>query len=600
MRLIALASALLLIGSGVVWAQTNPFQIPQSSSSSGSSATGLPSGGSRAAAAAAAAAAAGGSSSSSGVSVNPLAGATAGSPTAGMPTQASQNNIQPTLITLTDGSHSAVFGTEMFTGSFAGSRPSDRPDYLIQVGDSVVINLYGAVNTGGSQVVDSSGNVFIVGVGPVHVAGVPAGGIQGVIQGAVARVFTNAVGVYATVGAGGSIGVFVSGDVVKPGRYLGGAVDSVMFYLSQAGGIDAVRGSFRNISVRRDGQVIATYDLYDFLINGRSAPIRFQEGDVIFVGARGPMIGVSGGALNQRAFEAPGNGRQMTGADLVPLARLEPPVSGAVVHGFRNGAPKAAYFPLDEFARVVLSDGDHVDFTSSGLLETVSVTIEGRVKGPGVYVLPRGSTLSQLMAKIPLEGTDVEPRWVHVRRLEVAQEQKRALQDALFNLQKSVLTGTPSTASAAALAASQAGLVSQFVAQAQSVQPDGNVAVYSNGQFQDIRLQEGDTVVLPDRTDVVIVTGEVLNPGGLAHASNLTIQGYIDRAGGYSPHANKKHFALRHRDGSAIVAEGTDHPLPGDEIVVMPTFGNTKLQVFVDLTQILFQIALTTATIVKL
>ena len=86
----------------------------------------------------------------------------------------------------------------------------------------------------------------------------------------------------------------------------------------------------------------------------------------------------------------------------------------------------------------------------------------------------------------------------------------------------------------------------------------------------------------------------------VAHANGLTISGYVDRAGGYAAHANKKRFVLRHRDGSAEVARADERPLPGDEIVVLPTIGSTKLQIFVDLTQILFQIALTTATIVKL
>jgi protein involved in polysaccharide export with SLBB domain len=616
MRLLALTGAILLIATGAVWAQTtvSPFDNSNSSSAAGAAAAaglgqggtggaggfgaGGSSGGLSGRAAAAAAAAAGGSSG--GTSANPLAGATSATAGLSSPTQANQNGLRPTFITLSDGSFSSVYGTELFTGTFAGTRPSDRPDYVLQPGDQVVINLYGAVNNGSTQTVDSMGNIFIVGVGPVHVAGISAGQLQGVIAGAVGRVFTSAVSVYTTVGSAGTIGVFVSGDIYRPGRYVGGPHDSLMFFLSQAGGVDASRGSFRNISVRRGGQVVATYDLYDFLLSGRIASIRFEDGDVIFVGPRGPMVGVTGQTRNDRAFEAPPNSKGLTGADLLPLVRAEPTVSGVVVHGVRNGDPKAAYFPLDEFARVVLSDGDHVDFVTSGILQTVSISIEGRIHGPMVYVLPEGTMLSQLLAKVPTQGTNVETRWVHVRRQEVAQEQKRALQEALFNLQKQVLTASPPTAAAAALAASQASLVTQFVTQAQTLQPDGNIAVYSNGQFQDMRLQEGDVVVLPDRTDVVIVTGEVLSPGGLAHADGLTIDGYVGRAGGFAAHANKKRFVLRHRDGSAVVAEGKEQPLAGDEIVVLPTIGNTRLQIFVDLTQILFQIALTTATIVKL
>jgi protein involved in polysaccharide export with SLBB domain len=189
---------------------------------------------------------------------------------------------------------------------------------------------------------------------------------------------------------------------------------------------------------------------------------------------------------------------------------------------------------------------------------------------------------------------------VHVQRQEVATEQKRALQESLFNLQKQVLTSAPATNTAAQLATAQATLISQFVAQAQSVQPDGNIAVYSNGQFQDLRLEEGDVVVLPNRTDVVIVAGEVLNPGGLTHAENLTIEDYINLAGGYAAHANRKRFVLRHRDGSALVARPGDRPLPGDELIVLPKIGDERLQLFIDLSQLMFQLALTSATVAKL
>ena len=442
--------------------------------------------------------------------------------------------------------------------------------------------------------------MFITGVGPVHVLGVTAGSLQSVVSSRIREIFTSAVGVYATVNQAGSIGVYVSGNVARPGRYLGGARDNVLFFLSQAGGIDASRGSFRNITVRRNGQLLATFDLYDFLLSGHTNELHFEDGDVVFVAPRGAMVGVTGNVRSAFAFEAPAGTGRMTGADLLPLVRPEPTVSGAALRGYRDGAPKAAYFTLPDFSRVVLADGDHVEFRSDAFIDTVTVLVQGHIKSPSVQVLPRGATLSQLLARIPLEGTDVEPRFVHVQRAEVAAEQKRAIQDALFNLQKQVLTNSPATTAAAQLATAQSTLVNQFVERAESVQPDGNVAVYSNGQFQDLRLQDGDVVILPDRTDVVIVAGEVLNPGGLAHANDLTLKGYIDRAGGFASHANKSKFVLRHRDGSAEVVDGNARPTPGDEIVVLPKVGSTYLQFAIDISQVLFQLALTTATVIRL
>jgi len=607
MRIIALAGAILLLAVTSALAQTaaqmQQIQDAIANAQASGATSGTGSGNSQSAnAAGAAAVRPSANGAASGVSANPLAGATAGSAGVGNAVSATQNSLQSIAgyINTTDGLLLPVFGTELFTGSFAGTRPADRPDYAIQPGDQVVVNLYGAVNNGGVQTVDASGNVFIVGVGPIHVAGVSAGGLQGVVTARIRQVFTSAVGVYATVSQAGSIGVYVSGDVTRPGRYLGGARDSVLFYLSQAGGIDAARGSFRNITVQRGGQIIARYDLYDFLLSGHTQPLHFEDGDVVLVAPRGAMVGVTGNVRNAFAFEAPAGTTRMTGADLLPITRLEPTVTGAALHGYRDGAPKAAYFTLPEFSRVVLADGDHVEFRADAFVDTVTVTVQGQIKGPSIYVMPRGSTLSQLLARIPLDGTDVEPRFVHVQRAEVAVEQKRAIQEALFNLQKQVLTSAPATTAAASLATAQATLVNQFVERAESAQPDGNIAVYSNGQFQDLRLQDADIVVLPNRTDVVIVAGEVLNPGALAHANDMTIEGYIGRAGGYASHANKKRYVLRHRDGSAEVAEANARPLAGDEIVVLPKIGSTSLQFITDMSQLLFQLALTTATVVRL
>jgi protein involved in polysaccharide export with SLBB domain len=593
MRIIALASALLLLGASVALAQSAGVPtLPGGSSGSGGGGSGAGSG-----AAAAAAAAAGAHSNSSLTSANPLAGASAGTPQVSSAVAQNQYQAPRLMVDLSDGQQAPLFGTQLFTGSFAGTRPADRPDYRLQPGDSVVVNLYGAVNSGGNQIIDASGNIFVIGVGPVHVGGVLASELQGVVTAAVSKVFTSAVSVYTAVSNAGTIGVYVSGNVARPGRYVGGVHDSILFYLNQAQGVDA-NGTFRAVTVKRGGQTVATFDLYDFLLNGDAPSFRFQEGDTVFVGPRGPIVGAKGDLQFSYAFEAPPNG-QMTGADLIRLTRPAASMTGVIVRGYRNGAPRQAYFTLDEFTRVVLGDGDDVTFSFSGYRQTITVSIQGDVQGPTVYVLPRGALLSQLLAKIPLAGTAIEPRWVHLQREAVATEQKKAIQDELYRLQKQVLTSSPPTNSAAQLATAQATLISQFVAQAQTVQPKGNIAVYTNGQFNDVMLEDGDTVVLPNRTDVILVTGEVESAGALVDVPGLDIAGYVNRAGGFASHANKKKFVLLHPDGSGVVAGPHDRPQPGDQILVLPNVGNENLQVVIDLTQLLFQFALSAATVIS-
>ncbi len=604
MRIMALAGALVLLGVASAQAQTQPspsqvqaaIQAYQSSQGGAAGATSASSSGASATSGAAIA-----QGLTTGMQSSTV-GATAGQASLSTGATAAQNAISAIqgYVTTTDNVLIPVFGANMFTGTFSGTRPADRPDYMIQPGDQVVVNLFGAVFNGGTFPVDATGTIFVTGIGPIHVGGIQASQLHNTVKAAVSRIFTNAVGVYTAVSQAGTIGVFVSGKVTKPGRYIGGPHDSVMFYLQQAGGVDQTRGSLRNIEVLRNGQLMEHVDLYDFLLNGQVQPFVFQDGDVIFDEPRGAMVGVTGPVENAFAFEAPAGSKRMTGADLLPLVRVRPSVTGSVVHGIRNGQPRSAFFGLPDLSRVVLTDGDHVDFRSDQFIDTVTVSIEGNVPGQKVFVLPRGTTLSQLLAKIPMQGTAVAPQFVHLRRSSVATQQKQAIQDALYRLQEDILTAAPLTAQAAALTTAQAGLINQFVTRAESVQPDGNIAVHSNGQFQDLLLQDGDTVVLPDRTDVVIVAGEVLNPGGLAHANGLTIKGYIDRAGGFATNANKKHFVLRHLDGSAVEAGPKDHPLAGDEIAVLPKVGVRWFQLATDISQLIFQLAVTSGTVVNL
>ena len=79
----------------------------------------------------------------------------------------------------------------------------------------------------------------------------------------------------------------------------------------------------------------------------------------------------------------------------------------------------------------------------------------------------------------------------------------------------------------------------------------------------------------------------------------MDVEGYVNRAGGYAAHANKKRFVLLHPNGSGQVAGPHDKPQPGDQVLVLPNVGNENLQVFMDLSQLFFQMALSSATVIS-
>lgn len=511
-----------------------------------------------------------------------------------------QRATSTSTVILSGGDPLPVFGTGLFNGAFSSARPAAPSTYQIQPGDKLSVRIYGAINSDAVQTVDVLGRVFIQGVGPVAVGGVQASQVQSRIRTALNQVFTDAVSVYVDVLQGGTLGVFVTGDVNQPGRYVGSPGDSVLYFLDQAGGINASRGSFRNIQVLRRGQNIADYDLYTFILNGNLEAFRFEDGDTILVAPRGPMVGVTGEARNAYAFEVPPGTSQITGRDLLALARPESDASGVAVSSIRAGAGQAGAYNLQQFATVTLGDGDQIDVRADVFTERIAVTVEGDIRSPSAFALPRGAKLSQLLSQLPLQGSDVAQEYIHIERTTVADQQKRALEDALRNLERAVLTTPALSAESAQLANSQAQSIARFVAEAQEVEPEGKVAVYTDGRFNDITLENGDTVILPRRTDVVIIAGEVLSPGAFAQAPKLRIRDYVVRAGGFAPNANKKRYILRRPDGSALVADSGERPRAGDIIVVTPSLGNRNLQVLKDITQIAFQIATSAAAVINI
>ncbi|MGF1454476.1 MAG: SLBB domain-containing protein [Alphaproteobacteria bacterium] len=497
-----------------------------------------------------------------------------------------------------DPSDRPVFGRNLFTGSFAASRVSQQENYKLQQGDKVLLRLFGGQSEEGVETIDAKGNLFVPGVGPLALEGVAASDLQPRIEKGVGKVYKDTVQVYAALLSPGSIGVYVSGHVPRPGRYLGSPQDDLLFYLDQAGGIDVARGSFRAVDLRRGGRLLKTVDLYDFLILGEVPRQRLKDGDVIFVRPRGPVVAVDGEARAPFAFEL--SGAEATGAALTALAQIRASVSNVSLRGVRRGAPFTRYYSLAEFSRADLLAGDHVTFRTDSLGRSIAVAVEARLTTPSVQILPRDARLSELLALISVDGSSVDPKSVYVRRPSVAAQQKQALLDSLSRLERDVLAGSALNQEQAQLQMTEANLIARFVEQAKEVDPEGVISVFEDGTLSDIRLEDGDTIVIPDRTDVIIVAGEVVAPGAFAARDGLTARDYIDRAGGYSRSAQRNDLVIRRQNGTSLRAGPGFKPQPGDQILVLPKVNGRLFALTKDITQILFQIALSTATVLRI
>ncbi|MBF0527836.1 MAG: SLBB domain-containing protein [Deltaproteobacteria bacterium] len=485
-----------------------------------------------------------------------------------------------------------TFGENLFQGNFGNTYHDGlSPDYIIMPGDRILTRIWGQKTYDDVTIVDTQGNIFLPEIGPVRVAGVNQGQLLNTIKEKIASVFTNGIEVYVNLLNTQSVAVYVTGCVNKPGRYAGGPNDSVFYYLDRAGGIDTDYGSFRDITLLRNNTPIGQIDLYPFLTRGTLQAPRLKDGDVILVGKKGMSVAIFG-LVRQPAiyeFKAP----FITGKDIYDLVFPLNNVSHISVSGTRNGAPFNTYIANDSFPKFRLQDNDSVEFHADKPGYTIMVGVAGAITGPSRYPVLSGATLKALLSYVAIDPSLANLQGIYVKRRSVAEQQKRVITDALRRLENSALTATSSTVDEANIRVREAELIQDFVKRASSYEPDGVVVVCSRNQLNNIILEDGDIIVIPQKSDVIQVSGEVRMPKSIVYNKSMEVRDYIAGSGGYSDRADTSGILIIRPNGEVAKADSIEL-LPGDNLLVMPKFDTKNMQLFKDLTDVLYKIAIAT------
>ncbi|MGV6851740.1 MAG: polysaccharide biosynthesis/export family protein [bacterium] len=479
------------------------------------------------------------------------------------------------------------YGANLFAANSNSSGSAGvNPSYQIAIGDRIQLKLWGALQADQVAVVDPQGNIFIPEVGPVSVNGVRAGGLQQHVETAIKRVFFDNVEVYAALLSANTISVFVSGPVKHPGQYAGLSSDSVLGFLRKSGGVDAQRGSYRYIEIIRNGKSSVRVDLYEFLARGYLPAWRFQEGDTILVRPQGQTVTVTGVTRSSFQFEFMG---QPSGQQLARYARPRSNVSHVAVKGTRSDGPFSSYLTLQQFQPFRLKDGDEVRFEADHRIQTLDILVEGSYKGQSFYSVDRNTTLQEVLDYIPVDADEADIKSVYIKRKSVAAKQKKLLDESLRRLEQAVLTAPASSDGEASIRAKEAELVLQFVERSQAIKPEGRVVVSELGRAANIRLEDGDIIVIPRQSDIVTVGGEVLLPQAVVHLQGAMLGDYLAKAGGLTERGDPKRILIVKPNGAAALATTTSIGA-GDEILVMPKVDAKNMQFAKDITQILYQI----------
>ncbi len=203
-----------------------------------------------------------------------------------------------------------IYGDSLFRqvpSTFAPLREVNvTPDYVLGPGDQLVVRIWGQVNFNAQLTVDRSGAIYLPQVGEVHVAGLPYAQVKQHLHDALSHIYKS-FDLNVEMGQLRSIQVFVVGQARRPGTYTLSSLSTLVTALFATGG-PSVQGSLRNIELRRSGQTITHFDLYDLLILGdMSKDAQLLPGDVIYIPPVGAQVAIAGDVRIPAIYELKGD-----------------------------------------------------------------------------------------------------------------------------------------------------------------------------------------------------------------------------------------------------------------------------------------------------
>ena len=237
----------------------------------------------------------------------------------------------------------------------------------------------------------------------------------------------------------------------------------------------------------------------------------------------------------------------------------------------------------------------------SPINDLIRVNISGAINYPGTYTLKSDSTLEDLYRLIGDFKKEAFLDGVVLTRESVRLRQLKAIESSENSLNKSILFSMQQ--------GEDLGEINLLTSLAESIEPEnlgrvaGNFSPQTASSSETI-LFDGDSIIVPKKTNVINIIGEVLNPIAFEYSNRLNINSAITKAGGYNAYADKKRIyvikanGLVEKPGRNVFAINSNLE-PGDTIVVPRkiTVSNPALRNLMPITQVLSDLAFSAAAI---
>ena len=411
-----------------------------------------------------------------------------------------------------------VFGRDIFNKDNLTFEPAMNiatpQNYVLGPGDNVKVDIYGASQASNVYTISPDGDITITGYGPVNVSGLTVSQAQARLRSTLGSRYSSS-SIKMGLGQTRTITINVMGEVQAPGTYTLSAFASVFHALYMAGGVSEI-GTLRNIKVYRNGRLVSSVDVYDYILNGKlTGNIRLADNDVIVVGPYDCMVEVTGNVKRPMYYEM--KKTESVSSALKYAGGFTSDAYTKSLRVTRKNGNKMTVFNVGEFdmTSFKVSDGDIVSAETIITRYENMVEIKGAVFRPGMYQLGGDITTVGTLLKA-CEGVTEEA--FTNRAVMHRMNTDRTLKVISVDV-KGILAGTT----------------------------------------PDISLQNEDVLFIPTKSEMqndrtLTIHGEVMYPGEYHYADNETLEDFILQAGGLKETAStvKVDVSRRIYDSKAI------------------------------------------------
>lgn len=374
--------------------------------------------------------------------------------------------------------------------------------------------------------------------------------------------------------------VEVRGAVFRPGMYqVGGEITGVRSLLEHADGV--TEDAFLKHAVMHRLKFDRTLEVIQVdvegIMSGRVADIPLKNEDVLYIPSKKDLqeqhtFTIHGEVIYPGKYAYADN---TTIEDLIIQAGgLTDAASVMKVDVARRIADAHAIEATDTIARTYsfkLKDGFVIDGTpgfvlmpydevyvrtSPGFSEQKNVLVQGEIMFSGTYTLSKkNQRLSELIKEAGGLTNTAYARGARLERRLTPEE--RARMETILRMVKSQ-SGSGDTLDIRKL----------DIRDTYSVGIQLDKALEEPGSNYDVVLRQGDRIYIPEYTNTVKISGDVMYPNTVTYRQGKGVKYYVDKAGGWGNRAKKSRAYIVYMNGTVAQVGRGVKPEPGCEIVV--------------------------------